>query len=154
LHHAESLRTAVEREAWDGAWYRRAYFDDGTPLGTASAAECRIDSLAQSWGAISAAGDPARVSRAMRAVDDYLVRRGDDMILLFTPPSIARRWIPATSRATCRACARTAASTRTPRSGARWPGRPWARAIARARSSTCSTRSTMPPRARACTPTR
>ncbi len=86
LQHAESLKLAVEREAWDGAWYRRAYFDDGTPLGTASAAECRIDSIAQSWGAISGAADPARSQRAMQSVDEYLVRRGDDIVLLFTPP--------------------------------------------------------------------
>jgi cyclic beta-1,2-glucan synthetase len=84
--HAASLKDAVERESWDGAWYRRAYFDDGTPLGTAAAAECRIDSLAQSWSAISGAGDPARAQRAMQSVDEYLVRRGDELVLLFTPP--------------------------------------------------------------------
>jgi len=84
--HAHSLRQAVEREAWDGAWYRRAYFDDGTPLGTSAASECRIDSIAQSWGAISGAADPARAKRAMQSVDEYLVRRGDEIVLLFTPP--------------------------------------------------------------------
>ncbi|HVY06610.1 MAG TPA: glucoamylase family protein [Burkholderiales bacterium] len=86
LGHAQALRTAIERESWDGAWYRRAYFDDGTPLGTSAAAECRIDSLAQSWSAISGAGDPARARRAMQSVEEYLVRRGDDIVLLFTPP--------------------------------------------------------------------
>ena len=86
LRHATALNEAVERESWDGAWYRRAYFDDGTPLGTAAAAECRIDSLAQSWSAITGAGDPARARRAMDSVDEYLVRRGDDLVLLFTPP--------------------------------------------------------------------
>ena len=86
LQHAASLKLAVEREAWDGAWYRRAYFDDGTPLGTADAAECRIDSIAQSWGAISGAADPARAQRAMQSVDQYLVRRGEQIVLLFTPP--------------------------------------------------------------------
>ncbi len=86
LRHAQALRAAVEREAWDGAWYRRAYFDDGTPLGSASQAECRIDSLAQSWGAISAAAEPARIRRAMESVDEYLVRSGDNLVLLFTPP--------------------------------------------------------------------
>ncbi len=84
--HAASLKLAVEREAWDGAWYRRAYFDDGTPLGTSSASECRIDSIAQSWGAISGAADPERAQRAMQSVDEYLVRRGDEIVLLFTPP--------------------------------------------------------------------
>ena len=86
LQHAAALKLAVERAAWDGAWYRRAYFDDGTPLGTSSAAECRIDSIAQSWGAISGAADPARAQRAMQSVDEYLVRRADDIVLLFTPP--------------------------------------------------------------------
>ncbi|HEX7811371.1 MAG TPA: glucoamylase family protein [Burkholderiales bacterium] len=86
LQHAQALKDAVEREAWDGAWYRRAYFDDGTPLGSASQAECRIDSLAQSWGAISGVADAGRIRRAMQSVDEYLVRSGDDLILLFTPP--------------------------------------------------------------------
>jgi cyclic beta-1,2-glucan synthetase len=84
--HAGKLQQALERDAWDGAWYRRAYFDDGTPLGSASSAECRIDSLAQSWSVISGAGDPQRARRAMQSVEEYLVRPGDDLILLFTPP--------------------------------------------------------------------
>ncbi|MEO8164657.1 MAG: phosphorylase, partial [Betaproteobacteria bacterium] len=85
-HHAAALKQAAEAQAWDGAWYRRAYFDDGTPLGTAAAAECRIDSLAQSWSAICGAADPARALRAMQSVNEYLVRPGDAMVLLFTPP--------------------------------------------------------------------
>jgi cyclic beta-1,2-glucan synthetase len=84
--HAASLQAAAESHAWDGAWYRRAYFDDGTPLGSAGNAECRIDSIAQSWGVLSGAADPARARRAMEAVDAYLVRPGDDLVLLFTPP--------------------------------------------------------------------
>ncbi len=84
--HAESLREAVEREGWDGEWYRRAYFDDGTPLGTASGEECRIDSLSQSWGVLSGAADPARAAQAMEAVDEYLVREVDGIALLLTPP--------------------------------------------------------------------
>ena len=84
--HVEQIRTAIEKEAWDGAWYRRAYFDDGTPLGSASGAECRIDSIAQSWGVISGAAEPARAQRAMRSVEEYLVRAGDDLVLLLTPP--------------------------------------------------------------------
>ena len=82
----EALRTALEANAWDGGWYRRAYFDDGTPLGSATNSECRIDSIAQSWGIISGAADPARGARAMAAVEEYLVRRGDGLVLLFTPP--------------------------------------------------------------------
>ncbi len=84
--HVGALKAALEREAWDGAWYRRAYFDDGTPLGSAANAECRIDSIAQSWGVITGAADPARGPRAMAAVEEYLVRRGDGLVLLFTPP--------------------------------------------------------------------
>jgi cyclic beta-1,2-glucan synthetase len=84
--HVSALAAALEREAWDGDWYRRAYFDDGTPLGSAANTECRIDSIAQSWALISGAADPVRGARAMAAVEKYLVRRGDDLILLFTPP--------------------------------------------------------------------
>src|SRR5262249_37952152 len=72
--------------AWAGAWYRRAYFADGTPLGSVSNTECRIDSIAQSWGVISGAAMPARAERAMAAVEEYLVHRGDGLVLLFTPP--------------------------------------------------------------------
>jgi len=84
--HAASLQAAAESQAWDGAWYRRAYFDDGTPLGSAGNAECRIDSISQSWAVLSGAAEPARARRAMEAVDAYLVRPGDDLVLLFTPP--------------------------------------------------------------------
>ena len=84
--HATSLRDAIEREGWDGDWYRRGYFDDGTPLGSASSSECRIDSIVQSWGVISGAAEPARVARAMAAVDENLILRDDGLALLFTPP--------------------------------------------------------------------
>jgi len=84
--HMKSLRRALERDGWDGDWYRRAFFDDGTPLGSASNAECRIDSIAQSWSVLSGATDPVRAARAMAAVEEYLVRRGDGLVLLFTPP--------------------------------------------------------------------
>jgi cyclic beta-1,2-glucan synthetase len=82
---AAALAAAVE-DAWDGEWYRRAYFDDGTPLGSAINTECRIDAIAQSWAVISGAGDPERARRAMNAVDTHLVRRGDRIALLLTPP--------------------------------------------------------------------
>ena len=82
----KALRKALERSGWDGDWYRRAYFDDGTPLGSSANAECRIDSIAQSWSVLSGVADPAHARRAMAAVDEYLVRRGDDLVLLFTPP--------------------------------------------------------------------
>ena len=84
--HAASVREALERDGWDGDWYRRGYFDDGTPLGSASNVECRIDSIAQSWGVISGAGDAARAARAMAAVDKNLIMRDDALALLFTPP--------------------------------------------------------------------
>ncbi len=84
--HVASLRDALEREGWDGNWYRRGYFDDGTPLGSTSSSECRIDSIAQSWGVISGAADPARAARAMAAVDENLILRDDGLALLFTPP--------------------------------------------------------------------
>jgi cyclic beta-1,2-glucan synthetase len=83
---AERLRAAIEEHAWDGGWYRRAYFDDGTPLGSAQNDECQIDSIAQSWAVISGAADPERARRAMAAVEEKLVRRDPGMILLFTPP--------------------------------------------------------------------
>jgi cyclic beta-1,2-glucan synthetase len=72
--------------AWDGEWYRRAYFDDGTPLGSAQNDECKLDSLTQSWAVISGAADPARASRAMDAVQAHLVRRDAGLVLLLTPP--------------------------------------------------------------------
>ncbi|MGZ8196311.1 MAG: GH36-type glycosyl hydrolase domain-containing protein, partial [Methylosarcina sp.] len=84
--HVNLLKAAVEAEGWDEAWYRRAYFDDGTPLGSAVNAECRIDSIAQSWGIISGAAEPERAVRAMNSVREYLVRHGDELVLLFTPP--------------------------------------------------------------------
>ena len=82
----KSIQRALEREGWDGDWYRRAFFDDGTPLGSAANAECRIDSIAQSWSVLSGAADPVHAQRAMAAVEEFLVRRGDGLVLLFTPP--------------------------------------------------------------------
>jgi cyclic beta-1,2-glucan synthetase len=83
---AERLRSAIEQHAWDGRWYRRAYFDDGTPLGSDQNDECKIDSLAQSWAVLSGSADPERARQAMAEVDEYLVRRQDRLIRLFTPP--------------------------------------------------------------------
>jgi cyclic beta-1,2-glucan synthetase len=84
--HLEHLKKALEEKGWDGDWYRRAYFDDGTPLGSARNEECRIDSIAQSWSVISGASDPYRMGRAMYAVEEFLIRRGDGLVILFTPP--------------------------------------------------------------------
>jgi cyclic beta-1,2-glucan synthetase len=85
-HRADEYAAAVDRHGWDGEWYRRAYFDDGSPLGTASDSECQIDSIAQSWAVLSEAGDPVRAVTAMRSVMQRLVREEDRMILLLTPP--------------------------------------------------------------------
>jgi cyclic beta-1,2-glucan synthetase len=84
--HIEKLKIALEKNAWDGDWFRRAYFDDGTPLGSAENEECRIDSIAQSWSVISGGANPHQAARAMASVDEYLIRRGDGIVLLFTPP--------------------------------------------------------------------
>jgi cyclic beta-1,2-glucan synthetase len=78
----------LEENGWDGDWYRRAYFDDGTPLGSVSNRECRIDSIAQSWSVLSGAAHPERAARAMEAVDKYLVRADSGIILLFAPPFV------------------------------------------------------------------
>jgi cyclic beta-1,2-glucan synthetase len=84
--HAATLQDSLEREAWDGDWYRRAYFDDGTPLGSVANDECRIDSITQSWAVISGAAEATHAARAMAALDKYLLRRDDQLLLLFTPP--------------------------------------------------------------------
>jgi cyclic beta-1,2-glucan synthetase len=84
--HTVALRSALETAGWDGDWYRRGYYDDGTPLGSAASDECRIDSIAQSWSVISGAGDPTRAARAMAEVDARLIRRRDRLALLFAPP--------------------------------------------------------------------
>ena len=83
---AAQLRLMIEQNGWDGEWYRRAYFDDGAPLGSASNDECRIDSIAQSWSVLSGAGDARRSRMAMDAVDQRLVRRDEALIRLLDPP--------------------------------------------------------------------
>lgn len=84
--HATRLRATTEDTGWDGAWYRRGYYDDGTPLGSAGSLECRIDMIAQSWSAIAAAADHAHVASAMDAVQEQLLHPADGVALLFTPP--------------------------------------------------------------------
>jgi len=86
LSEAAALRERLEASAWDGAWYRRAYFDDGTPLGSAGNLECQIDSISQSWAVLSGAADPARAHAAMDAVDARLVRRDAALVTLLDPP--------------------------------------------------------------------
>jgi cellobiose phosphorylase len=81
----DRLRLTLE-QAWDGDWYRRAYFDDGTPLGSAQGAECRVDSISQSWAVLSGTARPGRAERAMDAVRVQLVRRDAGIIQLLAPP--------------------------------------------------------------------
>jgi cyclic beta-1,2-glucan synthetase len=83
---AAQLAKTIDAHAWDGAWYRRAYFDDGAPLGSRESAEARIDSIPQTWAAISGVGDSERVEIALRSLEENLVREADNLILLLTPP--------------------------------------------------------------------
>ncbi len=83
--HAAALEAAIA-ESWDGEWYRRAYFDDGSPLGSKENIECRIDSIAQSWAVLAGSRDTARAQQAMESVWRYLVRREDRLVLLLAPP--------------------------------------------------------------------
>jgi len=96
------LRQSIEQHGWDGEWYRRAYFDDGTPLGSAGNAECQLDSISQSWSVLSGAGDARRARIAMQAVDERLVRREHALIQLLDPafdkseldPGYIRGYVP------------------------------------------------------------
>ncbi|HSB54832.1 MAG TPA: glucoamylase family protein, partial [Gemmatimonadales bacterium] len=83
---AAAYVAAAEAHGWDGEWYRRAYYDDGTPLGSSGNAECRIDSIAQSWSVISGAGAPERQARAMASLEQHLVDEPHRLLLLLTPP--------------------------------------------------------------------
>jgi cyclic beta-1,2-glucan synthetase len=91
--NADDYARAVEEHGWDGEWYRRAYFDDGTPLGSKESQECRIDSIAQSWSVISAgrgdggtAGQDSRRTLAMRSMEEHLVDNDARLLKLLTPP--------------------------------------------------------------------
>jgi cellobiose phosphorylase len=86
LSESARLRDAIERCSWDGDWYRRAWFDDGSPLGCAANVECRIDSIPQSWSVLSGAGDAQHARHAMDSVDRHLVRREAALVQLLDPP--------------------------------------------------------------------
>jgi len=86
LQQAEQLSRALEAHAWDDNWYLRAFYDDGSRLGSRENTECQIDSIAQSWAVLSGAADPARAAQAMESVNKLLVKQAEQMILLFTPP--------------------------------------------------------------------
>ena len=84
--HAATVAEAIEREGWDGAWYRRGTYDDGALLGSATSEECRIDSIAQSWAVLSGAADPERARLAMASMAEHLIRPDPGLALLFAPP--------------------------------------------------------------------
>jgi len=86
LYRASQLRINIHENAWDGDWYRRAYFDDGTPLGSVENEECKIDSIAQSWSVLSGAGHAERQQISMDSAERYLVKKEDGIIQLFAPP--------------------------------------------------------------------
>lgn len=83
---AATLKQNIHKNAWDGNWFRRAYFDDGTPLGSVRDVECKIDSISQSWSVISQAGEPDKQQTAMQSVNQYLVKENEGIILLLDPP--------------------------------------------------------------------
>jgi len=80
------LQAAIEHSAWDGSWYRRGWFDDGSPLGISANAECRIDSIAQSWSVLGGSGNAQRERQAMAALDAHLVHRDSALVQLLDPP--------------------------------------------------------------------
>jgi cellobiose phosphorylase len=86
IQEADKMRRNIEQHGWDGEWYLRAFFDDGSLLGSASNTECRIDSIAQSWSVLSSAGDAGRSRMAMDAVEKRLVRRDHAVVQLLDPP--------------------------------------------------------------------
>jgi len=86
LNIASEIKKSIEENAWDGSWYRRAYFDNGIPLGSAENTECKIDSLAQSWAVISGAGNKDRINTAFESLEHYLINREIGIIMLLTPP--------------------------------------------------------------------
>ncbi|MCR1934322.1 GH36-type glycosyl hydrolase domain-containing protein [Clostridium tepidum] len=83
--YLQFIKENIEKNAWDGSWYRRAYFDNGIPLGSIENDECIIDSLSQSWSVISGAGKESRVKEAMAAVEKNLIKKDKGIISLLTP---------------------------------------------------------------------
>lgn len=86
LKIADEISANIDANAWDGQWYRRAYFDDGTPLGSSMNNECKIDSLAQTWAVISGYGNNDKIKTAIGSLENYLINKDSGLILLFTPP--------------------------------------------------------------------
>jgi len=131
LSARDAMALAVERDGWDGRWYRRAFFDDGTAMGSKPNAECRIDFIAQSWAVLSKAAPDERAALAMQAAEEELVRERDGLILLLAPPFSGAHPPLATSQPTLPASERTAASTPTQPRGRSWPLQRSARATKR-----------------------
>ncbi|MFC0244887.1 GH36-type glycosyl hydrolase domain-containing protein [Falsochrobactrum ovis] len=84
--HVESLREALNRDGWDGEWYRRGFYDNGAPLGSKDSDECQIDAIAQSWSVLSGVADPARAEQAMASLENRLLDEEGELLRLFTPP--------------------------------------------------------------------
>ena len=86
INEANILRSNIEKNAWDGKWYLRAWFDDGSPIGSSNSPECQIDSIAQSWSVLSGAGDANRSKMAMESLENRLVKHEDKLVQLLDPP--------------------------------------------------------------------
>jgi cyclic beta-1,2-glucan synthetase len=99
MSRAGVLRRAIAASAWDGQWYVRAFHDDGSTVGSASAYECRIDSIAQSWAALAGSGDEGRTRTALGSAEEMLVREADRLVLLLAPPFDSTRHDPGYIRA-------------------------------------------------------
>ncbi|WP_343313311.1 glucoamylase family protein [Brucella sp. BE17] len=84
--HVESLTQALDRDGWDGEWYRRGFYDNGAPLGSKDSDECQIDAIAQSWSVLSGVADPKRAEQAMRSLESHLLDDEGELLRLFTPP--------------------------------------------------------------------
>ncbi|EEY29118.1 glycosyltransferase [Brucella suis bv. 5 str. 513] len=84
--HVESLTAALDRDGWDGEWYRRGFYDNGRPLGSKNSDECQIDAIAQSWSVLSGVADPKRAEKAMASLEKYLLDEDNALLRLFTPP--------------------------------------------------------------------
>jgi cellobiose phosphorylase len=121
LGEAARLHQNIDDKGWDGAWYRRAYFDDGTLLGSRSSPECRIDSISQSWAVLSGVANPSRGQMAMQAVDEQLVRRQAGLIQLLDPPFDKSHLDPGYIRGYVPGVRENGGNTPMPRSGRRWP---------------------------------
>jgi len=116
-----ALIKRIEGAAWDGEWYLRAFFDNGTPLGSSANLEARIDSIPQSWAALSGAADADRAEKAMQSAWQHLVHEDEGLVLLFEPPFDTMEPSPGYIKDTRRECGKTAANTLTPPCGSPWP---------------------------------